>query len=601
MRSRRHRTPFCARAIAACLGLSISLVADAGAAASPEADARFQRALTSLHDFEYEEANEGFRQTQKLDPTFAMAYWGEALTYYQTLWHQENVQAARQALARLGSSPAARAAKAAAPRDKTLLSAVEILFGGGDPSTRHRLYADAMARLYAEYPDDPDVACLYALALLGTASRGLIGYSEIRQSQDGQLAGSAIQTQVGAILARVLAAHPRHHGALHYLLHNYDDPDHARLALDAARTYATVAGGASHALHMPAHVFLQLGLWHDAASSDRAAWDASIEWTRRKNLRPAMRNFHALSWLEYAMLQLGRYRDANLALDELAPIATADAPSAQGSHGSHQPLLSDLSSMRARFAIETRRWNLLGGERNFGNVDELLAIGMSAANTNNTQLAEMARQALAQRAQAEQEGDLRPAIAIMEREVAALIARAGGRGSEAISILQDATRAELALPAPFGLPSPPKPAPELLGEMLLEAGRARDAQQSFDEALRRNANRTLSVLGLARAAMASGDIGVARQRYRELLANFDGADGDLPELKEARTALEQPNTVVPGAQFGPVKWGLVAALTTAIGYVVVRASRRRAKGPLKTRAAKTMPKRRTAKARKHET
>jgi tetratricopeptide (TPR) repeat protein len=581
--------------------LSISLVADARAAASRAVEARFQRALTSLHDFEYEEANKGFRETQRLEPSFAMAYWGEALTYYQTLWRQENVQAAREALARLGSSPDARAAKAVTVRDKKLLLAVEELFGAGDASTRHRRYADAMARLCAEYPDDPDVASLYALALLGTASRGLIGYSEIRQSQDGQLAGSATQTQVGAILTKVLAAHPRHHGALHYLLHNYDDPEHARLALDAARTYATVAGGASHALHMPAHVFLQLGLWHEAASSDRAAYDASTEWARRKNLRPAMRNFHALSWLEYEMLQLGRYRDASLALDEIAPVATADAPSAQGSHGSHQPLLSDLSSMRARFVIETRRWNLLSGERNFGNVDELLAIGMSAANSNNTALAEMAREALGQRAQAEQEGDLRPSIAIMEREVAALIARAGGRQSEAISILQEATRAELALPAPFGLPSPPKPAPELLGEVLLEAGRARDAQQPFEQALRRNPNRTLSVLGLARAAMASGDIGVARQRYRELLANFDGADGDLPEIKEARAALEQPNSVVPGTQFGTAKWVLVAAVATAAGYVVVRASRRRAKRRLKIRAARTMRKGTKAKTRKHET
>ena len=591
MRSRRPRTPLCVCAIAACLGLAFTLVADAGAASSPEAEARFQRALTSLHDFEYEEANEGFRQTQQLDPAFALAYWGEALTYYQTLWRQENVQAARQALVRLGSSPDARAAKAVTRRDKGLLSAVDVLFGAGDPSTRHRLYADAMARLHAEYSDDPDVASLYALALLGTASRSLIGYSEVRQSQDRQLAGSATQTQIAAILARVLETHPKHHGALHYLLHNYDDPDHARLALDAARTYATVAGGASHALHMPAHVFIQLGLWHDAASSDRAAWDASTEWTRRKSLPPAMRNFHALSWLEYEMLQLGRYRDASLALDEIAPIATADAPSAQGSHGSHQPLLSDLSSMRARFVIETRRWNLLGGERNFGNVDELLAIGMSAANTNNTQLAEMARQTLGQRAQADQEGDLRPAIAIMEREVAALIARAGGRGSEAIAILEEATRAELALPAPFGLPSPPKPAPELLGEVLLEAGRARDAQQSFEQALRRNPNRSLSLLGVARAATASGDGGVARQRYRELLANFDAADADLPELKETRAALEQPNTVPRRTPFDAAIWLLAATLASAAGYVVVRASRKRAKGQVRMRPSRTKTRR----------
>jgi tetratricopeptide (TPR) repeat protein len=590
MRFRGFRTSF-ACGIVVYLGVAFSRVADL-AATSPEALAQFQRALTALHDFEYEEANEGFRHTQQLDPAFALAYWGEALTYYQVLWRQENIQAARHALARLGSSPRARAAKAETARDKSLLSAAEVLFGAGDAPTRHRLYSDAMARVYAEYAADPDIASLYALALLGTVSRSLIGYSEGGNSPDRPLAGSATQTQVGAILGRVLDAYPDHHGALHYLLHNYDDPEHARLALAAARKYATVAGGASHALHMPAHVFLQLGLWHDAASSDRAAYGASTEWTERKKLRPAMRNFHALSWLEYELLQMGRYREAGRTLDDIAPVANVansspGAPSAQGSHGSHQPLLSDLSSMRARFAIETRRWSLLRDERNFGNVDELLAIGMSAANTNNTQLAEIARQALAERAQAEQEGDLRPAIAIMEREVAALIARAGGHGSDAISILEEATKAELALPAPLGLPSPPKPAPELLGELLLEAGRPRDAQASFEQAVRRNPNRSLSVLGLARAAMASGETAVARERYRDVLANFDAADGDLPEVNEARTALAQANAVRADRRIEAVLGLLVTALAIAAGYGFVRASRRRGKRgkrpPLKTR------------------
>jgi tetratricopeptide (TPR) repeat protein len=580
--------------VAACLGLTFGLAANAGAAApSLEAQEQFQRALGSLHDFEYEEANEGFKQTQRLDPEFALAYWGEALTYYQTLWRQENVEAARQALAHLGPSPDARAAKAATHRDKSLLSAVEELFGDGDAPHRHRLYANAMGQLYGEYPDDPDVASLYALALLGTVSRGLIGYSELNQSPDRQLAGSATQKQIGTILAKVLETHPRHGGALHYLLHNYDDPDHARLALDAARTYASVAdAGASHALHMPAHVFLQLGLWHDAASSDRAAYGASIEWTRRKGLRPAMRNFHALSWLEYELLQTGRYRDASRAFDALAPFASADAPSAQGSHGSHQPLSSDLSSMRARLVIETRRWSLLDGERKFDNVDELLAIGMSAANTDNTWLAKIARQALSQRAQAEQEGEARPAIAIMEREVAALIARAGGRSSEAIAILAEAARAELALPVPLGLPSPAKPAPELLGEILLEAGRGREAQSSFEEVLRRHPNRSLSVLGLARAAMASGNADVARQRYRELLANFDEADEDLPEVTEALAVLEQLQPVRSGIRFDETAaWLFVTALATAAaGYVVVRASRRRARRMLRRRARRSASK-----------
>lgn len=568
----------------------------------------FLRGMTALHNFEYEEANEAFRQARTIEPGFALAYWGEAMTYYQVLWRNENVYAARRALAGLAPTSPARAAKAVSARDRGLLAAAEILFGEGNPTTRHRRYAEAMGGLSASHPDDPDIASLYALALMGTVSRSLIGYRDSHDLHQPGLAGSDVQQRVAAILERVLALHPEHNGALHYLLHNYDDPEHARLGLSAARAYAKVAGGSSHALHMPAHMFLQLGLWNEAAASDRAAWAASNEWVTRKSLGQAMRNYHALSWLQYELLQMGRYREAWELVGQIEPVVKASgALSRTGSSSSPQPLLSDLSSMRARFVIETRRWSMLGQERNFGNVDELLAIGISAASTNNPQLAEMARQALAQRAQAEQEGDLRPSIAIMEREVAALIARADGRGNEAIAILEAAARAELALPAPLGMPSPAKPAPELLGEMLLDAGRARDAQQSFEQALGRNANRSLSVLGLARAAMTLGDTRTGRQRYQELLANFDAVDEDLPEVKEGRAALERPNAARDGNQFGMGMSLFVSSLAIATLYGVLRVSRRRARAGLRGRATKTLLKtksplnKKPTKARKHET
>src|SRR5207247_8080516 len=128
--------------------------------------------------------------------------------------------------------------------------------------------------------------------------------------------------------------------------------------------------GGSHALHMPSHIFLQLGFWHDAARSDRAAYDASVAWVGRKGAGDALRSYHALSWLEYELLQLGRYREAWQTVGEIEPVVKAIG---------QLNLLSDLSSMRARFVVETRRWDLLANERNFRNVDELFAIGMSAA------------------------------------------------------------------------------------------------------------------------------------------------------------------------------------------------------------------------------
>jgi tetratricopeptide (TPR) repeat protein len=308
-------------------------------------------------------------------------------------------------------------------------------------------------------------------------------------------------------------------------------------------------------------------MWHDAESSDRKAYAASTAWAKAKALGPTLHNYHALSWLQYELLQLGRYREAWALMGDLEPVVKSSKL---------LPLLSDLSSMRARYVVETRRWDVLARERNFGNANELFAIGMSAARSGNAPLAEMARQGLAARAQSEREGDLRPAIAIMERQLAALIELAAGRRDDAVEILRRATESELALPAPFGLPVPLKPAPELLGEVLLEIGRPQDARAAFDQALARNRNRSLSVLGLARAAAALNESDQARTHYGRLLATFDKADADLPELKEARAMLAaqtgSPPSRGPGGAtlitIGVATGGLLAA-------VIWRIARRR--------------------------
>jgi tetratricopeptide (TPR) repeat protein len=527
----------------ACLGLALGARPAAQAdglgnitfPSSGSASARpdFLRGVAALHSFEYEDANQAFQRARTIDPGFVMAYWGEAMTYNQTLWRQENIEAAREALAHLRTTAAASGMKTATPKEKSFLSAVTILFGDGDAVVRHRNYADAMARLYASYPDDPEVASFYALALLGTMSRSLIGYVDAHEGHSQMLAGSATQAQVAAILEGVLKAHPGHPGALHYLLHDDDDPEHAQQALAAARAYAKVAPRSSHARHMPAHIFFQLGMWNDAAASDRAAFAVSGEVVTTRGLPLSMRSYHALSWLEYELLQLGRYGEAWDTIGEIAPVVKDTGL---------LPLLSDLSSMRARYVIETGRWDVMARERNFGNVNELFAIGVSAARSGNATSAEMARQGLADRARSEQEGDLRPAIVIMERELAALIDLVAGRREQTAAILRAASQSELQLPPPLGLPEPIKPAPEMLGEVLLELGQPRDARAAFEQALRRNPNRSLSVLGLARAAAALGDQDTARQHYGALLANYGSADADLAVLKEARAALEPRST-----------------------------------------------------------
>ena len=523
------------RSLVGAVALFCAVNPTGNAQSGGNADTAFRSGMTALHNFEYEDANEAFLLARQRDPSFALAYWGEAMTYHQALWRRENIEAARHVLSLLGATPAERAIKAKTAKAKALLSTADVLFGDGDATTRRTKYADAMARVHAALPDDDDIASLFGLALMATMTRGLVGTSETPEGFGRELAGSPIQEQAARLFGDVLARSPDHPGALHYLIHDLDDPEHARLALDASRRYARVARGSSHALHMPAHIFVQLGLWHDAERSDSASFEASREWVARKQLRPAMRNYHAWTWRQYELLQLGRYGEARQALEELAPVANSESATAE--HGAHQPLLADLSSMRARYVLETRRWDLLAREENFGNADELFAIGVSAARTGNAALAEIARGALLTRAQSPEEGDHRPSIAIMERELAAVLSLVAGRRDEAVEILTRAAQAELNLPAPFGLPSPPKPAPELLGETLIEVGRPQEADAWFERALSRNANRSASVLGRARAAAASGQAAAAHQYYEALLANFAAADTDVAEAREARTAL----------------------------------------------------------------
>jgi tetratricopeptide (TPR) repeat protein len=580
LKRRRPRRLLRRTALTACLAaIWVSLAAQGPA---EEAQKLVRRGITALHNFEYEDANEAFARARQIDPGLALAYWGEAMTYHQTLWRRENLEAARQVLAQLAPTPAARAARARTPRERGLLGAVELLFDSGDPTSRRQSYAAAMGRLHASLPDDNDIAAFYGLALMATVARGLIGAGEAPEGVGRELAGSAIQTQAAAIFNDVLSRDPLHPGALHYLLHVYDDPGHARLALDAARRYATVANGSSHALHMPAHIFVQLGLWHEAERSDLASFEASRQWVERRRLGPAMRNYHAWTWRQYELLQLGRFDEAWQALREIEPAARAEA--AATDHTVHHPLLADLSSMRARFAIETRRWELLAREQNFGNADELFAIGMSAARTGNTALAEMARASLATRARSELEGDLRPAIAIMAQELGALLALTRGARDEAVTMATTAAHAELDLPAPFGLPSPPKPAPELLGEILLDVGRPREADEWFAHALERNANRSLSVLGRARAAAAQADLATAHRWYRELLANYDHADAGLAELTEARAALSTAEVSPKGAR--NVLWPILVGLVIVTGAVLWWGlGRRRSSEPLVSKAA----------------
>jgi tetratricopeptide (TPR) repeat protein len=220
----------------------------------------FLRGLLLLHSFEYEDAAEAFRAAQQADPGFALAYWGEAMTYNHPLWAQQDLDAARAALDRLAPTPEARRAKAPTERERAYVTAADALFGEGDKRARDHAFAEAMEHVHTAYPDDLDAAALYALSILGT-------------SHDGRDVRTYMRA--AAVAEEVFARNPDHPGAAHYLIHSYDDPIHAPLGVRAARAYSEIAPAAAHALHMPSHIFTALGLWDDVAHLNEASWAAA--------------------------------------------------------------------------------------------------------------------------------------------------------------------------------------------------------------------------------------------------------------------------------------------------------------------------------------
>ena len=389
-------------------------------------------------------------------------------------------------------------------------------------------------RSVPKFPKDDEAQAFHALAILSTLPRG-----------DQAL---PLRERAGAIAEGVFKRNPKHPGAPHYILHAYDHAQLAARALPAARAYAKIAPASSHALHMPAHAFVQLGLWDEAAATDEASWEASIAWAARKKVSVSMRDFHSLSWLQYEWTQQGRFDKSIGALVQVSEALKIVASG--GAVGGHHyadseigrgsglmALRNDHGSMRARHVIESERWVDMKAQKSFDNIDELFALGMSAVKLGDLQKASTALGLLHKANAPGQDAGLREQAAIMIRELEALIALAQGRPQEAFAAIDAATTLQARMPKPIGRPYPVKGADELYGEILMQADRPKDAVEWFERALARTPNRSRAVIGLARAAAKAGETAKSRRAYQQFLANWRLADSGLPELQEARRAL----------------------------------------------------------------
>lgn len=461
---------------------------NSGAAAAQPA---FLRGVLLLHSFEFADSATTFREAEKADPGFALAYWGEAMSYNHAIWGEQDAKAAREALARLAPTPEDRLAKAPTERERGYLRAVEALYGTGSKSERDAAYSAAMERMATKYPTDLDARAFYALSLLGLS---------------GSERDERNYMRAAAVAEEIYAINPRHPGALHYAIHSYDDPIHAPLGLRAARVYGSVAPAASHAQHMPSHIFFALGMWEESIMANVA----SMSTARAKGAG----GYHPLHWLEYAYLQIGKpEKAAPLVATVAADVAKDPTPMAR----------LHLAMTRATWLVETegaggpayREPVDRTGIASIGAFAELaLARGLAqagagevdAARASLAELSEMIRAGrgavheddTAQSHDHVSKDELRVAV-IMEHMLRAAVSFSAGQGEEALAEARLAAKLEDEGEFQYGPPPTVMPPHELLGDLLLKLKRPAEARAEFEKALERTPKRRLSLAGLGRA------------------------------------------------------------------------------------------------------
>ena len=491
----------------------------------PAVQPQFISAVAMLHSFWYEKASDTFARVAEKDPACGMAYWGIAMTYYHPIWEAPGPADLKAGVAAVEK---ARSVGAKSQRERDYIGATETFYVDSD-KIDHRIralaYEKAMEQLQARYPDDREAAVFYALALLATAPPTDKTYVN--------------QRKAGSILEPIFVEQPEHPGVAHYIIHAYDYPPLADRALAAARRYARIAPDSPHALHMPSHIFTRLGLWDESIDSNLAS-AASAE----RNNAPG-NELHAKDYQIYAYLQEGRDSEAKNALKAVLH-GRADDPQ-------YMNWLYATSTSPARYAVERHQWSeaaaLLGPPNTFpreryawteANLHFARALG--ASHTGDIDAAQKDLQDLAAiEGLLTQENNKYWADQVnIQREIAAAwITFAEGKPADALQQMRSAADHEDKTDKHNVTPGVLLPARELLGEMLLELNQPAKATIEFEATLRTAPNRFNALSGAARAAKLSGDSKMAKSYYTKLLAICSQADGDRPELQNARSLLSQ--------------------------------------------------------------
>ena len=498
---------------------------------APVAHEEFELGVLALHSFWYEEARDHFRKAQELDPSFAMAYWGEAMTHDAPLQGPRGVQdskAGQAILSHLDELQAQGKLQWTA-REQGFVDALRPLFRErGSPKGR-RAFAAAMEQLAARYPDDDEAVVFAALARIGA----------VRVQRGFTWDDSAFVEPLAAILEEVYQRRPEHPGVVHYLVHMYDSRTFAARGLDLARFYARLAPASSHALHMPSHIFRWLGMWAEMAASNEDSYAATVQWQERTGRPLYKRDFHSLDWLLDAYLKLGRLQDAQGVLDELDAVAReAQRRGEELDLIPYNSIMLKSRYQRVALAVGLTDVRLPVTEE----VDVVSMppgkgarfIGYRAAVAGQDSLFRLAVERVWAYSRMPALGRFKNYLEAVAHYLDAVHARARGDAAAALESARRAMEGERREKAP-----PDILGSELYAELLLEQGHAQRARPLFAQLLEMRPRDPQYVLGLARAEAALGSGGEAVRFYRELLDIWRDADADLPALKEAQDYVQQ--------------------------------------------------------------
>jgi tetratricopeptide (TPR) repeat protein len=487
----------------------------------------FARGMALLHSFEFGPAIAAFKSTSDADPSCGIALWGIALAQWGNPF-AAGIKPTPQMQAGHATAERAAAVATKTPRERDYIAAVATLydrFETVDQRTRLMAYRDAMGRLAAKYPDDPEASTFYALALAAAADPADKTYVD--------------QLKAGAMLETLWQAQPDHPGIPHYIIHSYDVPALASRAVVAARRYAKVAPDAPHALHMPSHTFTRLGYWQDSIDTNILSAAAA------RKAGAVYEELHATDYQVYAYLQTGQDAAARRLVDGLAEVISRVSPTAAASAA--PPLAGSyaLAAIPARYALERGAWaeaaRLEPRPSRYAYAEAMtwFARALGGARTRDVAAVKAAAgelQKAIDRLTQEKETYWVEQVTIQKIAATAWLALAEGRTSDALAAMREAADREDRTEKSAITPGPLAPARELLGEMLLQVNQPKDALPEFRKTIAKEPNRFRALAGAAAAATKAGDRTTARKYYQQLLVICAKADTPgRPELQTARS------------------------------------------------------------------